>query len=304
MRRRLAAPLSLLTLVGSLLVWLAAVPIVSAGDPCYHGFSMPPETTASSAQVSLLPCAFSPTVTQVDVGETVTFTNGTDFTHLVTGANQAWGSRDIELQPGATTSYTFDTAGAYPYACALHRGMAGVILVGDAVAGGGRGRGIRHDRRRTDRERRGAGRATGRTARPRGPAGGRVARRPSRVVRLATRRRARHGVRRRRGARGLTVRPAGQIRRNTIPTRRIAVAATNAMMPTLSGTSDAVRAQEPDDDQDQGDDDRPGGRGEVRAAHVRSRGAVSRRPAGSGRRTGTGRPARGPSSGRRSRAGR
>ena len=126
------------------LVWLIGAPAASAGDPCYHGFSMPPETTATSAQVNLLPCAFSPTVTQVDVGETVTFTNGTDFTHLVTGANQAWGSRDIELQLGATTSYTFDTAGAYPYACALHRGMAGVILVDDpsvapaaAIAGSG-----------------------------------------------------------------------------------------------------------------------------------------------------------------------
>ena len=142
MRRRLAAPLSLLLLSSSLVLWLAAVPIVSAGDPCYHGFTMPPETTGSSVQVKLLPCAFSPTVTRVDVGQTVTFANGTDFTHLVTGANQAWGSRDIELQPAATVSYRFDTAGVYPYACALHRGMAGVIVVGDvsvAAAGAGSG---------------------------------------------------------------------------------------------------------------------------------------------------------------------
>ena len=134
--RRLAAPLSLLVLASGLVLWLAAVPIVSAGDPCYHDYAMPSQTTGSTAQVSLLPCAFSPTVTQVDVGETVTFTNGTDFTHLVTGANQAWGSRDIELLPGATAEYRFDTAGTYPYACALHRGMSGVILVGDSTAAG------------------------------------------------------------------------------------------------------------------------------------------------------------------------
>ena len=130
--RRLAAPLSLLVLASGLVLWLAAVPIVSAGDPCYHDYAMPSQTTASTAQVRLLPCAFSPTVTQVEVGETVTFTNGTDFTHLVTGANQAWGSRDVELLPGETADYRFDTAGTYPYACALHRGMSGVILVGDA----------------------------------------------------------------------------------------------------------------------------------------------------------------------------
>ena len=80
MRRRLAAPLSLLTLVGGLLVWLAAVPIASAGDPCYHDYVLPSETSVDERQVKLLPCAFSPTVTQVDVGETVTFTNVTDFT--------------------------------------------------------------------------------------------------------------------------------------------------------------------------------------------------------------------------------
>ena len=132
--RRLAAPLSLLVLAFGLVLWLAAVPIVSAGDPCYHDYAMPSQTTASTAQVRLLPCAFSPTVTQVEVGETVTFTNGTDFTHLVTGANQAWGSRDVELLPGETVDYRFDTAGTYPYACALHRGMSGVILVGETLA--------------------------------------------------------------------------------------------------------------------------------------------------------------------------
>ena len=115
---------------------------------------------------------------------------------------------------------------------------------------------------------------------------------------------ARHGVRRRRGARRLTVRHAGQIRRNTIPISRIAVAATNAMMPTLSGTSVPYVPEQPDDDQDQGDDDGPCRRGEVRAVHVRSPGAVSRRRAGSGRRRGTGSRARGPSSARRWPAGR
>jgi plastocyanin len=133
MRRRLAA---LLGLVGSgtvLAAWLVAAPIVSAGDPCYHGFDMPEDTTSTATQVKLMPCAFAPTITNVPVGSKVTFVNGPDFTHLITGANQAWGSRDVELTPGKTVSYEFAAAGVYPYACALHRGMSGVIVVGDAA---------------------------------------------------------------------------------------------------------------------------------------------------------------------------
>ena len=106
MRRRLAAPLSLIVLSTGLLLWLVAVPLVSAGDPCYHGFTMPSETTGSDPEIKLEPCAFSPTVTKVDVGASVKFVNGGEFTHLITGANQAWGSRDVEIQPGKTASYT------------------------------------------------------------------------------------------------------------------------------------------------------------------------------------------------------
>ena len=133
MRRRLTALFGLLAATTALLAWLAAAPLTAAGDPCYHGFTMPKDTTGSDAQVKLLPCAFAPTVTSVGVGATVTFFNGPDFTHLVTGANQSWGSRDVELAPGKSVSYTFDKAGVYPYACALHRGMSGVIIVGDAA---------------------------------------------------------------------------------------------------------------------------------------------------------------------------
>jgi plastocyanin len=140
MRRQLARSLTLFGTVSLAISWLIAAPTASAGDPCYHSFEMPAATSEATTQVKLMPCAFGPTVAQVPVGSTVTFFNGPDFTHLVTGANQAWGSRDAEIQPGGTVSYTFDTAGVYPYACALHRGMSGAIVVGDvAAATGGAG---------------------------------------------------------------------------------------------------------------------------------------------------------------------
>jgi plastocyanin len=135
--RRTIAKLFGLAATSSLILWLFAAPATSAGDPCYHGFSMPTTTSEATTEIKLMPCAFAPTIARVPVGATVTFVNGPDFAHLVTGANQAWGSRDAELQPGAKVSYAFATAGVYPYACALHRGMSGAIIVGDGAAAAG-----------------------------------------------------------------------------------------------------------------------------------------------------------------------
>ncbi len=133
MRRTFVTLLGLLAGLSFLVAWLVAVPLVSAGNPCFHGYDIPAATTSTTNQVSLEPCAFTPTVTKVAVGSLVTFKNGGQFSHLVTGADQAWGSREIEIQPNASAAYRFDKAGVFPYACALHPGMSGVVVVGDAV---------------------------------------------------------------------------------------------------------------------------------------------------------------------------
>lgn len=139
MRRTIARLLALTATSSLAILWLIAAPMASAGDPCYHGFSMPTTSTQAATDIKLMPCAFAPTVANVPVGSKVTFFNGPDFVHLVTGANQSWGSRDVEIQPGATVSYTFDKEGIYPYACALHRGMSGAIVVGSVAAASGGG---------------------------------------------------------------------------------------------------------------------------------------------------------------------
>jgi plastocyanin len=133
MTRRLAQIARLLAIPTLLALGVVTAPTVSAGNPCFHDFSMPAATVATSDQVKLMPCAFEPTVTQVAVGSEVTFLNGPDFAHLITGANQAWGSPDVELRPGATIAYTFDRTGIYPYACAVHPGMSGAVIVGDVA---------------------------------------------------------------------------------------------------------------------------------------------------------------------------
>lgn len=129
----------LLPIVGLLALTLLAPVTTSAGDPCFHGFEMPASTTEATTQVQLAPCAFAPTVAVVEPGATVEFVNGSEFVHLITGANQLWGSRDVEVKPNTVLSYTFETPGVYPYACALHIGMSGAIVVGDASPGAGAG---------------------------------------------------------------------------------------------------------------------------------------------------------------------
>lgn len=133
MRRTLASILGLFAVASLLAAWLVAVPLVSAGNPCFHGFDIPDASTSTSNEVSLEPCAFTPTVTNVAVGSLVTFKNGPEFSHLVTGADQTWGSREVEIQPNRSVAYRFDKAGVFPYACALHPGMSGVIVVGDVA---------------------------------------------------------------------------------------------------------------------------------------------------------------------------
>jgi plastocyanin len=130
--RTLLAPL--LFALGLPVAQLVAPAVALAGDPCYHDFDMPLSSVSTSPNVKALPCAFAPTVTYVPVGTTVTWSNGSDFTHLVTGANQDWGSRDTELPPEGSVSYTFDRAGVYAYACALHRGMVGAVVVSDDLS--------------------------------------------------------------------------------------------------------------------------------------------------------------------------
>jgi plastocyanin len=117
-----------------LLVAFIAAPAVVAGDPCYHGFDIPARSEGSETQIKVAPCAFAPTVSHIAVGGTVTFFNGPGFTHLITGANAEWGSKDVEVKPGQQVSYSFTKPGIYPYACALHRGMSGAIVVGDRTA--------------------------------------------------------------------------------------------------------------------------------------------------------------------------
>ena len=71
---------------------------------------------------------FSPKTVYVNVGESVTWTNGSDAEHTVdsdTGSELASG----KLAAGATFDHTFGAAGTFAYHCAIHDYMKGRVVV-------------------------------------------------------------------------------------------------------------------------------------------------------------------------------
>jgi plastocyanin len=105
----------------------AAAP-ASAGGGCHTG-----PTQGTGTAVDLKDACFTPSLLRVAAGSTVTFTNRDPFVHNVSGS--LWGHYD-DLRPNATFSATFGRAGIYPYACTIHPGMTGVIVVGDGTGSG------------------------------------------------------------------------------------------------------------------------------------------------------------------------
>ena len=88
----------------------------------------PANPDAVGDAVSMTGYCFAPLVLRVQPGTKVTFRNNDEAVHQVNGL--AWGSSGI-LSKDALSEQRFDQPGLYPYACILHPGMVGVIVVGD-----------------------------------------------------------------------------------------------------------------------------------------------------------------------------
>jgi plastocyanin len=88
-------------------------------------------STGATTVVKVDGCTFAPTVNTVPVGARVTFLNTSDSPHDVTGRRGEWASP--MLDPGQSHIQRFDKPGVYPYSCSLHPGMAGVVMVGEAI---------------------------------------------------------------------------------------------------------------------------------------------------------------------------
>lgn len=114
--------------------WLAMLLLLTAAS-CAPSKSSP----AGGAQgtpdqpkllsVTIQSYAFSPAQLTIKKGEAVTWTNQDNVQHTVTGDNG--GPSSDPLSKGQSYSYTFTSAGTFPYHCGPHPYMKGSITVTD-----------------------------------------------------------------------------------------------------------------------------------------------------------------------------
>lgn len=88
----------------------------------------PAASSANAMTVEISGFAFNPPTLEVSVGTTVTWTNKDSTAHTVT-SDDGTSFQSGKMDPGATFSYTFDTAGTYAYHCEFHAGMKATIVV-------------------------------------------------------------------------------------------------------------------------------------------------------------------------------
>lgn len=84
---------------------------------------------AASVNVSIVYRAYQPTITTIDAGDTVTWTNRGLTPHTVTATAGMFDSG--RLDAGASFSVAFSTPGTFLYACTIHPTMHGEVIVRD-----------------------------------------------------------------------------------------------------------------------------------------------------------------------------
>jgi plastocyanin len=130
LRSRLIALAALLGV--ALLAALGPGDRVNAGGGGCHGYESG-AYEASGARVELRGACFVPAILRVAPGAEVTFANLDPVPHNVVGTALAWGEVATFAQGGSVVA-TFPEAGVYPYACTLHPGMVGAIVVEGGTA--------------------------------------------------------------------------------------------------------------------------------------------------------------------------
>src|SRR5262245_1052411 len=124
------------TLVASVLAFTIACGSSSSSSPASPSPSMPPSPVVGGSSSSVtIPSgastlgnrAFAPDDLAIAVGTTVTWTNSDSVAHTSTSDGSGWNSGTIT--PGGRFSFAFQTAGTFPYHCAIHPGMIGTIVV-------------------------------------------------------------------------------------------------------------------------------------------------------------------------------
>lgn len=116
---RLAPPL----FVRALVIGLLALPLLLPGTT----FAQP--AAADEPTVTIKDYVFSPAVTTVPVGTTITWTNADADPHTATSIEGTSVFDSNNIATGGTYPFTFTAPGTYPYVCTYHDGMQGTVIV-------------------------------------------------------------------------------------------------------------------------------------------------------------------------------
>jgi len=116
----------------------AVLPVVTATSALAGGSCHEAATDRLGLSVDAKGLCFWPTVLRVKPGQEITWTNHDPFAHTVTGLGYQWGSAG-DLNQGQSFSASFTKPGVYPYACAIHPGMVGAVVVAGKVTSSGAG---------------------------------------------------------------------------------------------------------------------------------------------------------------------
>ena len=109
---------------------IALIAVVSLSG-CSSG-NVASTTTTSSQPVSgnsinIVNFTFNPGTLTVNVGTTVTWTNNDSTTHRPVSDSGVFDGGN--LAPNSIFSFTFNTAGTFPYHCSIHPSMTGTVIV-------------------------------------------------------------------------------------------------------------------------------------------------------------------------------
>lgn len=115
----------------------ASPPPAPASSPTAVPGSSPPPASASADTVyaAIDGLEYSPARIEVAPGTTIVWTNRAPLAHTVTADDGKWGSPLID--PDGKWSYTFAEPGTYPFHCAPHPFMKGMVVVREGVVGAG-----------------------------------------------------------------------------------------------------------------------------------------------------------------------
>jgi plastocyanin len=123
--RRNVSPILRLSALG-LLAFFALVACGQAATTATTAPSAPPAAAgAKTATVTYKSFAVSPATLTVSPGTTVTWKNDDGTTHTVTSGKPGTKTDllDKQIAGGASTTFTFDKAGAFDFFCSFHNSM-------------------------------------------------------------------------------------------------------------------------------------------------------------------------------------